>query len=78
MGEPRGYVEFVDGSRLYAKPRERPCICIEGVQQCAYHAQHGRHSDEAAEERGVWLRWHNGSDVGSTPGFRRGGKATGA
>lgn len=24
-----------------------------------------------------WLRWHNGSDVGSTPGFRHGGKVKG-
>jgi hypothetical protein len=35
----------------------------------------GRHSDEAAEARGKWLRWHDGSAVGSTPGFRHGGKA---
>lgn len=35
----------------------------------------GKHSEEAAEKRGVWLRWHNGSDVGSEPGFRYGGKA---
>jgi hypothetical protein len=35
----------------------------------------GKHSEEAAEKRGVWLRWHNGADVGSTPGFRYGGKA---
>lgn len=35
----------------------------------------GKHSEEAAEKRGVWLRWHNGADVGSTPGFRHGGKS---
>lgn len=38
-------------------------------------AENGRHSDEAAELRGVWFRWHNGADVGSVPGFRHGGKA---
>jgi hypothetical protein len=35
----------------------------------------GKHSEEAAEKRGVWLRWHNGADVGSTPCFRYGGRA---
>lgn len=35
----------------------------------------GKHSEEAAEKRGVWFRWHDGSAVGSTPGFRHGGKA---
>jgi hypothetical protein len=35
----------------------------------------GRHSEEAAENRGEWLRWHDGADVGSTPGFRHGGKS---
>jgi hypothetical protein len=37
--------------------------------------QVGKHSEEAAEKRGVWLRWHNGADVGSTPSFRYGGKS---
>ena len=36
--------------------------------------QNGKHSEEAAEKRGVWFRWHNGNDVGSIPGFRYGGK----
>jgi hypothetical protein len=40
-------------------------------------SRHGRHSDEAAEARGVWYRWHDGSAVGSVPGFRHGGKAAG-
>lgn len=34
----------------------------------------GHHSESAAEIRGVWLRWHDGSDVGSVPGFRWGGR----
>jgi hypothetical protein len=39
MSDDRGWIEFTDGSRWYAKPRERPCVCIEGVQRCAYHAR---------------------------------------
>lgn len=35
----------------------------------------GEHSEEAAEKRGVWLRWHNGNEVGVPPGFYYGGKS---
>jgi hypothetical protein len=35
----------------------------------------GKHSEEAAEERGEWFRWHDGSEVGVSPGFYCGGKS---
>ena len=34
----------------------------------------GKHSEEAAEQRGIWFRWHDGSNVGWPPGFYHGGK----
>lgn len=38
MSEPRGAILFTDGRILRAsKPIKRPCVCVEGVKQCAYH-----------------------------------------
>jgi hypothetical protein len=34
----------------------------------------GKHSEEAAEARGVWFRWHDDSNVGIPEGFYQGGK----
>jgi hypothetical protein len=36
--------------------------------------EYGKHSEEAAELRGEWLQWHDGSEVGVPAGFYHGGK----